>query len=163
MRERARRAARLGAAAFVVAAALAAAAQAGQPSGQSHKDWQTSVPVRAVLNGVMDVKKDKLGRFNFTIHVTRGGVVSGHGDYNGGGANYVQVTQITSFSCTGDHLAVTAAAFLNHTQAVVPVTIAAVDGGPGVGYSGDTFSISFGKYSRSGSPVAGKVFIKGCP
>jgi hypothetical protein len=149
--------------ATAAAAAIATDAGAQPPGSQSRKDWQTLVPIRAVLNGVMDVKKGKLGRFDFRVHVTRAGTVSGHGDFNGGGGNYVQLTQITAFSCSANRLAVSATALLNHTQATVPVTISATDGGHGIGFSGDTFSITFGRYSRTGSPIAGKVFIKGCP
>lgn len=142
------------------AATLAAggASAHGKPPGPPKQP-----PLHAVLNGVMDTAKTKLGRFNFRFHVSGAGVVTGHGNYNGGVGKYVALASISTFSCSANNLTVTGTALLNNTEQTAPITITATDGGSGVGSSSDHFSISFGSYSRSGSPVAGKVFVHNCP
>jgi hypothetical protein len=151
----------------ILAVACGAAALAASALARSAAPAQ-QLPIRAVLNGVLDVAPSKkaktaLERFNFLIHVSRAGVVTGHGDFNGGSGKYISLSQITSFSCSANAMVANAMATLNTTQEVVPVSISAQDHGVGIGSSGDTFTISFGKWTWSGSPVDGKVFIKNCP
>jgi hypothetical protein len=149
-------------AATILAVCGAAAVAAGVAYGHGPtKVPPSQLPQRGVLNGVMDVKKTKLGRFNFRFHVSQYGVVTGHGEFNGGGTNYVSLTSISSLTCSANHLSVTFTGTLL-SGASVPVTINATDGGPGVADSLDTFSISFGSFTKTGSPVAGKVLLKNC-
>lgn len=143
---------------LAVCGAAAAAAGVASAHGRTHVP-PTQDRQHAVLNGVMDVKKSKLGRFNFRFHVSQYGVISGHGDYNGGGQNYISLTSITTLQCSANHLSMTGIGTLL-SGASVPVTISAVDGGSDL--STDYFTISFGSYTRSGSPIVGKVFLKNC-
>jgi hypothetical protein len=148
--------------ATILAVCGAAASAAGIASAHG---WTRPVPTQdrqhAVLNGVMDVKKSKLGRFNFRFHVSQYGVITGHGEYNGGGQNYISLASISSLSCSDHHLSVSGiGTLLNGTS--VPFSITAVDGGPGEQNAADQFSISFGSYSRSGPPVAGKIYFLNC-
>ncbi len=145
---------------LVVCGAAAVAAGVAGAHGRTHVP-PTQDKQHAVLNGVMDVKKSKLGRFNFRFHVSQYGVITGHGEFNGGGSNYVSLTSVSSLTCSGNHLSVTGTGTLL-SGASVPVTISATDGGPGVATSADKFTISFGSFSKTGSPVAGKVFLKNC-
>jgi hypothetical protein len=151
----------------MVCVCVAAAIAAGAASAHGKVPSPPKPPPLHVLaNGVFDPinkGKAKLGRFNLRFHVSRAGVVTGHGDYNGGGSNYISLSSITSFSCSANHVQVTGVALLNHTSRTTTITITADDHGQGAGSTGDHFSISFGSYSRSGSPVAGKVDIRNCP
>ena len=145
---------------LAVCGAVATASGVASAHGPTHQP-PTQERQHAVLNGVMDVKKSKLGRFNFRFHVSEYGVVTGHGDYNGGLGKYFSLSSITTFSCSANHLAVTGIGSLNGGDSV-PVTITADDGASGNGSADDHFSISFGTYARSGSPIVGKVFLKNC-
>jgi hypothetical protein len=119
------------------------------------------LPQRAVLNGVMDVKKGKVGRFNFRLHMTQGGALTAHGDFNGGVGKYLLAVSFSSFACSAGHLAAAGTGLLNGTT-TVSFTITADDHGLGVASPDDVFTIDWPGFHKTGSPIAGKVFLKNC-
>jgi hypothetical protein len=145
----------LAAAIAVAAAVTTAAIAATQPQVRAN-------PLRASLNGVLETKKPALGRFNIHLHISKAGEIQGHGDYNGGNNRYIQVIEVTSITCADNHLEATGTAYLNNTTNIVNWALTADDHGLGVASTDDRLTITFPGYTRSGSPVAGKVFIKNC-